>query len=247
MANSEDAEGIYRNISEPVDISKRVSPTGSVTSEERKEASETESGLNKLENSPAIELSPLYTPMDVDSDIPMDVNNDMPETVTEFWAESMDESGTDPSEFQSHTYGGENTAEEGQADAYEDYTPRQLDLRSRYSWRPRGGHDRWGQSRASYWRGLRGRGFTGREPRSRRYGCQEPRGFGNRDFRSWEPRYQQSRGGRRAYQYPQRFIPRGQSTWNSHTRHNDYDLNSTEEREQTNRDRNYVRGCHYRA
>lgn len=224
MANSED------DVSEPVNIPKRVSPTGSVISEEPMEVSETENGLNNLENSPGIVLSP-HEPMDVDSDM----------AVAEFWAESisMDGTGTDPSDFQSHSYDQENITEERQAN---DHMPRQYNLGSRDSWRPRGGyHDRWSQTRASYWRGLRGRGFTGREPRgrgfggrgprSRGFGGREPRGFGNRGFRSWEPRYQQSR---RVYRYPQR-IPRGPSTWNSQTRHDDYDSNSIPETERTYR------------
>ena len=236
MANSEDADGIYRNVSEPVNIPKRVSPTGSIISEkEPMEVLETENGLSDLENSLGTVLSP-YEPMDVDSGM----------AVAEYWAGSMDETGTDPSDFQSHTYDREDSTVERQANAYEDHMPRQYIMELRDSWRPRGGqvyHDRWSQSRAGYWRGLRGRGFTGREPRDRGFEGREPRGSGYRNFRSREPRYQQSRGGRRAYRYPQRFIPRGPSIWNSQTRHDNYDLNFRQERERTSRDRD--RG-HYR-
>ncbi|KFY01309.1 hypothetical protein O988_02807 [Pseudogymnoascus sp. VKM F-3808] len=228
MANSEYADGIYRNVSEPVSIPKRVSPTGSAISEEPTRISETENDLNNLENSPGIESSP--EPMDVD----------MPETVAEVWARSMDEIGADLS------YEREDTTAERQVNAYEYHMPRQHIMDSRDSWRPRESqdfYDRWSQSRAGYRGGLRGRGFTGRGFRGRGYGGRGPRGFGNRGFRSREFRYQQSRGGRRAYQHPHQFIPRGPSTWNSQTRHDNYDLSSTQ-RERTNRDRD--RNYHYR-
>ncbi|KFY03874.1 hypothetical protein V490_00076 [Pseudogymnoascus sp. VKM F-3557] len=221
MANLEDSDGIYRNVSEPVNIPKRASPTGSVISEELMEVLETENGLDDPANSSGNVLSH-HEPMDVDSDI----------AVTEYWARSMDETGTDPSDFQSQSYDREVTTAERRANAYEAHMPRQTIMESRDSWRPRGGqvyHDRWSQSRAGNWRGLRGRGFIGRGPR----------GSGNRNFTSREPRYQQSRG-RRGYRYP-RFIPRGPSIWDSQTRHDNYDVNFRQERERTNRDRDYYR------
>jgi hypothetical protein len=163
MANSTDAEESYWNdtVSEPVNIHEGVvSPKGCATdSEGQKEVSETEDGLNDLENSPGILLS-LHEPMDVDSD--------MPETVAESWADSMDDVGTDPSDFQSHTYDRDNITAEQQDNAREDHMPRQYIQGSRDSWRPRRNqfyHDRWSQSRASNWQGSRGRGFGGREPR----------------------------------------------------------------------------------
>ncbi|KAL5344842.1 hypothetical protein ACLOAV_010239 [Pseudogymnoascus australis] len=128
MANSVDADGIYRNVSEPVNIPKRVSPTGSVISEkEQMEVLETENSLSDLESSPGTVLSS-HEPMDVDSDI----------AVAEYWARSMDETGTDPSDFQSHTYDREGSTAERQANAHEDHMPRQYIMESRDSWRPRG-------------------------------------------------------------------------------------------------------------
>jgi hypothetical protein len=228
MANSEDAEGTYGNvpISEPVNIHEgAVSPKGSATdSEEQKEVSEMEEDFNDLENSPGIQ-----EPMDVDSDM-------KPETVAESWADSMDDIETDPPDFQSHTYDRDNTTPERQDNAYDDHMPRQYIQRSRDSWRSTGSqiyHDRRSRSRTNNWRGLRGRGFGGREPRDR---CFRGRGFRNRDFRSRESRYWESRGRRGAYRYPQRFIPRGPSIWNSQTRHDDYGVNPTWGRDRRNLD-----------
>ena len=174
MEDSIDTEDSYWNntVSEPVNIHEGVvSPKGCATgSEEQKEVSETEDGLNDVENSPGILPSP-HEPMDVD----------MPGTVAESWADSMDDIGTDPSEFQSHTYDRDNTTAERQDNAYEDHMPRQYIQESRDSWRSRGSRVyqyRWSQSRASSWQGSRGRGFGGWEPRDR---C-----FRSRGFRSWE-------------------------------------------------------------
>jgi hypothetical protein len=148
MANSTDAEESYWNdtVSEPVNIHEGViSPKGCATdSEGQKEVSETGDGLNDLENSPGILLSP-HEPMDVDSD--------MPETVAESWADSMDDVGTDPSGFQSHTYDRDNTTAEQQDNAREDHMPRQYIQGSRDSWRPRR------NQLASNWQGSRGRGL----------------------------------------------------------------------------------------
>jgi hypothetical protein len=235
MANSKDAEESYWSdpVSEPVNIHDDVvSPERSATDlEERQEVSKTKDGLSDLENSPGIMLS-LHEPTDVGSDIP--------ETVAESWADSMDDVGTDSSNFPSHTYDRDNTTAERQDNAYEDHMPRQYTQGSRDDWRPGGVQvyrDRWSQSRASDWRGLRGRGFGGREPRDR---CFRGRGFRNRDLRSREPSY---RGGRRPYRYPQRFISRGTSTWNSQTRPDDYGLTSTRGRDRRNLD--HDRGYQY--
>jgi hypothetical protein len=241
MANLKDDEESYwrDSVSEAANIHEDVvSPEGSVTDlEEQQELSETKDGLSDLENSPGTVLS-LHESMDVD----------MPETVAESWADSMDDVGTDSSNFPSHTYDRDNTtterhntSTERQDNAYEDHMPRQYTQGWRDNWRPRGVqvyHDRWSQSRASNWRGLRGRGFGGREPRDR---CFRGRGFRNRDFRSREPTY---RGGRRPYRYPQRFIPRGTSTWNSQTRHDDYGLTSARGRDRRSLDQD--RGYQYR-
>jgi hypothetical protein len=229
MASSKDTgESCWNDpVSEPVNIHEDgVSPTESaIELEEQQNVSETKDSLSDLENSSDIVLS-LHEPMDVDSD--------MPETVAESWADSMDEVGPE------RTYGRDISTIERQENAYEDHMPRQNTQGSRDNWRPRGVqvyHDRWSQTRATNWRGSRGRGFGSREPRDRYF---RGRGFRNRDFRSWEPSY---RGGRRPHRYPQRFIPRGTLAWNSQERHDDYGLTSTRGRDRRNLDQD--RGYQY--